>query len=402
MHPSRISIVLTVFILWFGHFLVDVMLGIWPVYKTVAQLDLAKVGLIGGLCAFIGEGMQIIFGPLSDRGYRKLLMLCGLSAATANSLFVYTDGYLSLFVLYLVTSIASGAFHPTAASMMGDISTKHRGLFISIFTCGGAMGMATSQILFMHVNEAFSGQVAWMALPALCLAFFAIFFLAGQKRRSTEDVDGRVNHFNPKALLQFFKNRHLCLLYFIQVCNATLLWGTMFLLPDLLMSREYETWLAFGGGHMMFILGGVVMMLPAGYLADRFSSRVVIMVASIVSMVLFYTLLISPMLSDEMTLVLLFGIGASIVVVNPVSLSLGVRLVPQQKGMVSAFLMGMVWCVSEGIGQGGGGLLTKLFDQDAPAKALAVLGILFLVEIYLSVLLPQEENEIVGKEIGVG
>lgn len=390
MNSKNNPVFFTIVVLWLGHFLVDMMLGIWPMYKTIAHLDLAKAGLIGTVCAFAGEGLQILFGSFSDKGFRKVLILGGLVAAMANAFFVYTENYLTLLCLYLITSIGSGAFHPSAVSMMSEISINRKGLFIALFAMGGALGMALSQLLFAQVQLHFEGHVAWLALPAIVLTVFGIF-----SPSCPQAVCDKTNtkHFDVKIFIQFFRHKQLRLLYFIQVCNATLLWGTMFLLPDLLSSRGYEPWMAFGVGHMVFIFGGVIMMLPAGYLADRFSSRLVILTATIISMVLFYTLLISPVLSDEMTLVLLLGIGASLTVVNPVSIALGTRLAPNQKGMVSAFLMGLVWCVSEGIGQGGGGVLTKCFEEDAPAKALAVLGCFFLVGISLAVQLPQRESE---------
>lgn len=395
MNPSKYLIFFTIVVIWLGHFLVDMMLGIWPVYKTLEHLDLAKAGLIGGVCAFVGEGLQILFGSLSDRGYRKVLILGGVIATTSNAFFVYVEDYAAIFWLYLLTSIGSGAFHPAGASMMGGMTNNRKGLMISLFTTGGFLGMAVSQLIYTQVHFRFEGQTVWMALPAVFLVIFGLFILASGKMEAEQA--GR-KPFDLKVFVQFFRNRHLRLLYFVQVCNAALLWGTMFLLPDLLSTRGYEPWIAFGGGHMVYILGGVVMMVPAGYLADRYSSRIVILVSSIVSMILLYILLVSPVMGDEMTLLLLFGMGASLTVVNPVSVASGTRLAPNQKGMVSAFLMGLVWCVSEGIGQGGGGLLTKLFEEDAPAKALAVLGVLFLVSISLAVQLPQKESEEVQVE----
>lgn len=389
MNTSRYSIFFTVATLWLGHFLVDMMLGIWPIYKTLAHMDLAKAGLIGGICALVGEGLQVLFGSLTDRGYRRVLIFFGLIATAANAFFVYVDEYSYVFALYLVTSIGSGAFHPAAASLMGDLASNRKGLFIALFVSGGSLGMALSQIIFTHAQFHFEGHVAWLALPAVFLTLFAFANRLAAQPSATEN---RTKRFDVKIFIKFFKNRHLCTLYFVQVCNAALLWGTMFLLPDLLHSRGYEPWIAFGSGHMAFILGGTIMMLPAGYLADRYSSRLVILTASMISMLLFYVLLISPVLSDELTLLLLLGIGASLVVVSPVSIALGASLVPDQKGAVSAFLMGLVWCVSEGIGQGGGGALTKLFEEDAPAKALAILGGLFVICILLAARLPRKES----------
>lgn len=58
--------------------------------------------------------------------------------------------------------------------------------------------------------------------------------------------------------------------------------------------------------------------------------------------------------------------------------------------MVSAFLMGLVWCIAEGVGQGGGGLLTKLFVEDGTAKSLAILGMMPVIGLLVVSKLPEE------------
>jgi FSR family fosmidomycin resistance protein-like MFS transporter len=68
-------------------------------------------------------------------------------------------------------------------------------------------------------------------------------------------------------------------------------------------------------------------------------------------------------------------------------------MAPEHKASIGAFLMGMVWCVSEAIGQCGGGVLTTFFSDDAPAKALEVIGALFLVGLLAAARLPQETKE---------
>ncbi len=393
MISSKKTLLLAVIIVCLGHFMVDVMIGIWPVYKTLAHLDLAIAGLIGGICAFVGEGLQVLFGSLSDRGYRKALILGGLLATAASACFVYTDNYLCLFALYLCTCAGSGAFHPSAASMMSELSPKSKGLLISLFTSGGAFGMAFSQILFTSFHQWFDGHVVWLAIPTVALVLVAFISLVSPKPANVLTAN---KHFDLKVFINFFRHRDLRLLYFTQVCNASMLWGTMFLLPDLLSSRGYAPWISFGGGHMMFILGGALMMIPAGHLADRFSSRLVILISMLIGMCAFYTLLFVPAYSNVALLSLLFILGAAVGVVQPVAISLGTQLAPEQKGMVIAFLMGMVWCISEGIGQVGGGVLATCFTDDAPAKALAILGGLFLIGSAAAYQLPQDEVETVA------
>lgn len=391
MNTQKIPFILPIIFISLGHFFVDMMIGIWPVYKTLIHLDLGTAGIISACCALVGEGLQIVFGSLSDRGYRKLMIFSGLLASAASVFFVYTDDYLPLFALYLVTCIGSGAFHPCAVSVVSDLATERRSLIVATFTAGGALGMAFSQIIFTQTHLISKHHVMFLAFPAVALVFLSFFNRVGNQSPGLRSAPAN-GQSKLKSLFKFFRQYELRMLYFTQLSCATMFWGTMFLLPDVLSSRGYESWIAFGGGHMMYILGGAIMMMPAGYLADKFSSRSVILTAILSGMVLFYLFLLFPVINNYLLLGLLFFMGASIGVVNPIAVALGTRLVPNQKGLVSAFLMGLVWCVSEGIGQAGGGLLTRTFDGDIAAKSLATLGVIFLFGIAAATQLPQKES----------
>lgn len=390
MKTIKFPIFFSMLVVWVGHFLVDMMIGIWPIYKTLAHLDLAVAGVIGGACAFFGEGLQIIFGTLSDRGYRKMLILGGVLATTASACLIYTENYLGVFALYLLTCIGSGAFHPSAASLVGDLASEKKGFLLAIFVSGGAFGMAVSQLVYTQTHFWLGGQMAWLAVPAMILVVSTAFSAVARQpcSRSTS-----VKHFDFKMLGVFFRQQPLRMLYITQVCNAIMLWGMLFLLPDLLSSRGYDSWIAFGGGHLVFVIGSAIMMMPAGYLADKYSCRLVIMVATITALIFFYILLFFPWLENFVLLSLLFGLGASIGAVNPIAVSLGTQLAPNHKGLVSAFLMGLVWCISEGIGQIGGGFLATNFMDDAPAKALSILGGIFLIGLGATYRLPHSVEE---------
>ena len=105
------NLIITAFVLWLGHFFVDFMISIWAVYKTMAHIDLAIAGLISTFCAFTGEGMQLVFGSLSDKGYRKPLIALGILSTAGVSLLPYTDSFTLMWLLFLITCLGSGAFH---------------------------------------------------------------------------------------------------------------------------------------------------------------------------------------------------------------------------------------------------------------------------------------------------
>ncbi len=383
----KMSAVIPLTLLWIGHFLVDFMLGIWSVFKTMSALDLGLAGLMAAACAFIGEGAQIFFGNLSDRGYRNRLILVGIFLASANVFLAFTESYALLLLLFMMTCMGSGAFHPTAVSLIGSLTSRQKGLYISIFSSGGALGMALSQMIFTQTHTYFNGNTLLLIVPSILII---LVLAACGYLKKTEPVSGSAKHsLNLSMFKEYFKDAPLRRLYIAQVCNQTIFWGTIFLLPDVLVTRGYDESIAFGGGHFAFIIGSAFMMIPSGYLADRFSPRNVILTCSLMGMIFFYVLLFIPFLPTLYLIPLLAIAGSFLGVVQPVAVALGNELGKKNPGMVSAFTMGLVWCVSETIGPAGSGLLSKVFIEDAPAKSLMVFGLLFPVMLYSAYKLPQ-------------
>ena len=374
-------------LLWIGHFLVDFMLGIWSVFKTMSALDLGLAGLMAAAAAFIGEGAQLFFGNLSDRGYRNRLILVGIFLASANVFLAFTESYVLLLLLFMTTCIGSGAFHPTAVSLIGSLTSRQKGLYISIFSSGGALGMALSQMIFTQTHTHFNGNTLLLIIPSMLLV---LVLLACGYFKKIQKEGGTAPHasFSLSMFRDYFKDAALRRLYIAQVCNQTIFWGTIFLLPDVLVTRGYDPSIAYGGGHFAFIIGSAFMMIPSGYLADRFSPRKVILICSLMGMLFFYLLLFIPFLSTIYLIPLLAIAGSFLGVVQPVAVALGNELGKKNPGMVSAFTMGLVWCVAETIGPAGSGLLSKLFVEDAPAKSLMVFGLLFPVLLYSVYKLP--------------
>jgi len=382
MNTSKI--VVTMILLWLSHFLVDFMIGIWAIYKTIAGLDIAIMGAIAGISVFIGEAFQLYFGNLSDKGFRKLLIISGMLTTCCCSLVSYTENYPILFLLFFLTTLGSGAFHPSAAGLVGSLSKTRKGLLITIFAMGGALGFALSQIVFSNLYVILNGQTVLLIIPSCLLGLMLAFYPLMESKMSISSK--KLVTFN--SILGLFKREHLSCLYFTQVSNGIIAWGTIFLLPDILISRGYESWICFGGGHLFFILGGAFLMVPAGFIADKFSYKNVIITSSIFGMIFFYTFLKFPFISNGSLLVLLFLMGASIMTINPLIIAFGNKLYPKEPGAISGFLMGFAWCIASLIGQAGGGLLTKMFTEDVGAKALSFLCIFFSIGLFLSLFLP--------------
>lgn len=265
---------------------------------------------------------------------------------------------------------------------------------MTIFAAAGSLGLATSQLTFTKIYSWFEGQTYLLALPAIGLAILIACYRFPRAANQTHQ-ESNPHNASFKDFVQFFKNPSLRALYFSQIANQSILWGTIFILPDALKALGHTEWICYGGGHFCFILGAACMMIPGGYLADLYSARQVMLYGGLISCAAFYFILFSAGIPMLIFLSVLFILGATLALMNPLAVSLGTKLEPQRSGAVSAFLMGLVWCVSEALGPGGVGVMSHLFGDYGAVKALAVLGSLFLVQIYATLSLPKSVPAII-------
>ena len=236
---------LTLAMLFVGHFCVDFMIGIWAIYKTLAGLDLAIAGAVAGFCACIGEGTQIFFGRFSDKGYFKWVILGGILISCGALFLPYASGYWLFFILYLMTCIGSGAFHPSAVGLLGKLAGKRKTFVISIFAMGGSLGLAFSHFSFKDAYYYLEHHIWILVIPVLLFALIGCLHSFGvnsiSKQFSQNSQHGILEIF------KYFKRKDLTLVYLVQLCNQTFAWGLLFLLPDVLLSRGYEEWITYGG-----------------------------------------------------------------------------------------------------------------------------------------------------------
>lgn len=372
-------------LLWVSHLFLDFFTGIWPIYKTISHIDIAKAGLIAGLSGFLGEALQLFFGFFSDRGHRKKLMMLGLCLASSILFITFAFNTLSSFFLLLLLMLGSASFHPAAAGFTGLLSKDHKGRNILFFASGGAIGLAVSQLVFTKLLSRFEGHALILYIPVLLLVFLLSRYSFVEPRLNTA--------FSLKRFLAPFVQyrRPLLLLYFTQVANFTLMQAFTFLLPDLMHAKECHSWLCMGGGHMSFILASALTMIPAGYLCDRFGHKSVLLCVVFFALCLFYGFLIPSSLSFFSTTSLLILLGGCIGIVNPILVSWGNKLVPESPSTVSALMMGCAWCFGH-LGSTWAGCITRVMEGDPIHKTLYVLGLLIAVCFLLVLFVPQRQT----------
>ncbi len=372
----------SLFLLWSSHLLLDFFTGIWPIYKTIAGIDLAKAGLIAGLSGFFGEILQLCFGYFADRGFRKKVILLGLVLGSSILWITFTDDLWTSFFILLLLMMGSGSYHPAAAGFAGLISSERKGRNILFFTSGGAIGLATSQLVFTKTLDLCGGHALVLLTPVFLLVTMIAFY------PMREQNDNRKLSFKEFIRPLLRAKRPLLLLYVTQVFNYTLITTFLFLLPDLMRSKSCHTWLCMGGGHLCFVLGGAMLMVPAGHLCDKYGHKPVLLMTIFSALLFLYSFLIQPEHSLGKTLLFLTALGGFMATVNPMIVSWGNKLVPESPSTVSGLLMGGAWCVAN-LGTIGAGFLAKAIAFNPIATTLCLLGLLLAAGFFLILFVPQ-------------
>ncbi len=349
-----------------GHFAVDCCTGIWPVFKTLAHLDIARAGLIATVGSMAGNGLQIAFGFLADHGWRRRLVVGGVCLAGAVTFVPLAVGsYLLMFALVLATQLGSAAFHPSATGAAGALSRSHTGLMIGLFLSGGYVGYSLSQVLFSSIYRHSSTFTPLIALLPIAAAVSIAWRGPG--------VLPTIRSDRGAGSLLRVPLRPLAPLFAVQVFTNAIASSVIFLLPDFLLARGAPSWMAEGGGHFGLVAGGCIGILPAGHAADRWGARRVLLVANAATLLLL-ALLLGRTSASAVDLGLVTAFGAFSAMNGVVSVAEGNRLLPGQASGVSALLMGLAWCVGA-VGPVTAGWLADPARGGTPAAALAWLGL---------------------------
>ncbi len=357
----RKAALLTLLALVGGHFAVDCCTGIWPVFKTLAHLDIAAAGLIATVGQMAGNGLQLAFGILADRGWRRRLIVTGVAVTGTVTLVPWAvRSYVLMGILVLITQLGSAAFHPSATGAAGMLSRRRTGFMIAVFLAGGYGGYSLSQVLFSAVYVSAPAFTALIALvPVAIAATIAAFLRESPEPRRVRRVGWEALRPELVRLSPLFATQTLA-----SAVNVSL----VFLLPDLLLSRGAARWIVQGGGHFALVAGGCLSLVPAGHASDRWDGRRVLLAANLATGV-FLALLLARGSASLVDLALVAGIGAFNGMNSVVAIAEGNRLLPGQASGVSALLMGLPWCLAA-LGPVAAGILADPARGGTPAGAL--------------------------------
>jgi MFS family permease len=279
---------------------------IFPVMMTELGFGLVGLGFISALSSFVGQGLQVIYGFLSNFFKRTTMLAVGNAVVGVTAMSQYFVGsFPQLVVARVAIDAGSSPQHPLGSSILSRYFPKARGWALTFHHSAGNLGSflgpaaASFALLYMSWRSAF---VLFGAMSLIMgLALFIVRDQAsdsvGSKKRAQTGFD---------AYLQCLKNRNIVFTSLVLMAGAAGR-GTgvnmTYLVPFFMKQFGVS---ASSGGFILTLMqtGGLVGPMLIAWFSDRTGKR-----TAITQVTLLLSAVMTVLLVQHSGLTLLFYIN---------------------------------------------------------------------------------------------
>ncbi|MBW1704885.1 MAG: MFS transporter [Deltaproteobacteria bacterium] len=277
------TLFLAVFVTAMGAGLVAPLL---PVYAHELGAGAFQIGLVFGAFSLTRSIFVPYFGKLSDRKGKKPLLTTGLFIYFFLSLIYTTSKSVeALIALRLGQGFASAMILPVAQAYVGMITPSHKeGRIMGLFNISLYGGLSLGPLLGGVVTDWYNIQISFLSMGALVLFGFLIclFFLP---RETRSGIEASVSSKKAMSYLELIKTPSVFSLFAFRTCFTTCIGITWTFLPFLASTSMGLSSSAIGVLVMVNVFIAGLFQAPMGYLADRFSKKILVTAGGIIAVV---------------------------------------------------------------------------------------------------------------------
>ncbi|HEY8418608.1 MAG TPA: MFS transporter [Limnochordales bacterium] len=368
-----------------GHLVVDMHPGglavLLPLLREEHGLSYAMVGLLVLLSQVSSSVVQPAFGALSDRiSTRWLVPASCLLASAGFVVLLFGDSFVTAAVGVFVMGLGVAAFHPEGSKIAHFASGDRKAWSMSVFALGGNVGTALGPLLMGTALVTFGlPGVAVFLLVSVPAALLLIRHVPEMYARIPPRRQARTGGEQVGAAAA--NVRGLVLLLLVVAMRSSVHVSMTTFIP-----LYYEGYVGLGTQAAswrltVFLASGAVGGLVAGWLADRYGRREVILGS---------LLLAAPFLwlfqyaAGIWAYPVLMAAGAAVFASFGVTTVLGQELLPNNIGLASGLMLGF----SVGTGGIAATFLGRAADVWGLPAALATIALLAAAGAGLAVFLP--------------
>lgn len=275
------TLFLAVFVTAMGAGLVAPLL---PVYAHELGAGAFQIGLIFGAFSLTRSIFVPYFGKLSDRKGKKSLLTVGLFIYFLLSLIYTTSKSVeALIALRLGQGFASAMILPVAQAYVGIITPAHKeGRIMGLFNISLYGGLSLGPLLGGVVTDWFNIQVSFLSMGVLIFFGFllCLFFLP---RETRSEIEASVSSKKAVSYLRLIKIPSVFSLFVFRACFTTCIGITWTFLPFLASTSMGLSSSAIGVLVMVNVFIAGLFQAPMGYLADRFSKKILVTTGGIIA-----------------------------------------------------------------------------------------------------------------------
>ncbi len=409
-----------------GHMTVDVFNGSVPVILTflsghLITLTNTQIGAAISAYQMTAALSQPICGWLADRTGGRWLGTGGVAwtvsmIALALVVAVTTRSFGLLVIPLVLAALGSGAFHPVGAMHAAESdhvrTTSNLSIFFLMGQFGGGLGPAIAGFLLDQtatrndlftagLGPAFAGRLAehgsvvpllifmLAAIPSLLIMMIALPNAHAHKLRPAAVLAKA----EPKRTLQAAP---LLLLGLVITLRGLINPGLVAFLPRLFQSRGW-TASHYGLITTMYWIGGGITGVIFGQLADRYGSRLLIVLSMLLAAPAVFGLSI---FDGAVSFLLALAVGAFSGGSHSLIVAMTQKLMPAGKGFSSGASLGFIF----GMGALGVLVIGTLADRFGLETAFQIVALVGLVTAFLALFLPADrpQKQVVAEAISEG
>jgi FSR family fosmidomycin resistance protein-like MFS transporter len=361
----------SVYLIAAGHFVNDAYTGclapLLPLLMARLQFPVSRAGVLASVLSASTSLSQPIFGMLSDRfGKRYFVFLGPLITGIFICSLGYSNSYLMLIPLLMLSGLGSSVFHPTAAAMVSRVSGPRKEWGMSLFITSGNFGHAIAPLLVVPVVTSFGFE----AMPLLILPAIGVAVLLFRQLPQNNSLPAL-----PKDFLhhQQSKNRRwpVFLHVVISMLRSLMISGFSTFIPLYMHSRGHSLFAA-GATTTVFQAVGAIGALWSGHIAARVDRRRTIMTTLLVAAPALVGFLYLP---NWLALLSLAASGILLYFSFPLNIVMAQELYPDRAGMVSALMIGVSWGTA-GLMMTPLGFIAESAGLESALLALAAAGVI--------------------------
>jgi FSR family fosmidomycin resistance protein-like MFS transporter len=367
-----------------GHLFTDLNQGavpaMLPFFVLEYRLTYQQVAGLVFAATIASSVVQPLFGRYADRVSAAWLMPAGILAAGLGlALTGLVRDYWLMAAVLMLSGLGVAAFHPEAARSMNAAAGLRKATGMSIFSIGGTGGFALGPLLATGLLLALGVRGAvFLALPAvgMALLLFSQLRRLPRLRPAPAPAAGQPAPAPDRWLPFSFVTGAVIL-------RSALFFGFNTFLPLYWIDRLGQSQAAAGAVLSVWLGAGVIGALAGGRLCDRYGTRRIGLITSVIMIPLVLLFVRAPSAPAAGLLLVVMSIlmaapGAGLIV-------LGQDLVPNHIGTASGVTIGLSVSVGGAITP----LLGWLADQFGLSLSLAGLAVVPLLVALLLWPLPQ-------------